>query len=94
MGVILVFSLIQTLYLIGVWFVEDRLKEQTPQRHIFNKNIGLHLQFELSTPHSIVNTFARIYVFGQEINKHALLITMIQIKGCLISNPNVVDASS
>ena len=40
------------------------------------KEIGLHLQFISTTPHSIMNAIKSTYAFSSKIKKHALPITI------------------
>ena len=54
-----------------------RIKEKTLKKDTCLKEIGLHLQISITTLHSIVNTIGRTDVFSEEINKHALPITII-----------------
>ena len=60
-GVICLLFIIRHLYLIGVWFGEDQRTKTT--KHMFKRD-WLSLQILLSTPHSIVNTIGRTYVFN------------------------------
>ena len=50
------------LYLIGMWFGDVNQKNKH-QKDAFLKEIGVHLQALLTTPHSIVNTIGRRCVF-------------------------------
>ena len=60
-----------------IWLVYDSVKitKQTSWGHML-KDVGLHPQFLLVALHSIMNALGKTYVFSQEINKHALWITI------------------
>ena len=62
-GVIQLRFLIGLLHLIGVWFGEDK-KPMTMTAHAWKISIGLRLQVLATTPHSIVNTIGRPYVYN------------------------------
>ena len=40
------------------------------------KEIGIHFQISLTTPHAVVNMIGRTHVFNQGINNHAFPITI------------------
>ena len=62
MFVIQLLFLIGHLYLIGVWLSEGRTNKQ--QENTCSKDIGLYSQILSTTPHLIVNSIERTYVFG------------------------------
>lgn len=47
----------------------------------------------ITTPHSIINTLERTYVFSKEIDKHALSIAIIESKEVQFPSIFFVDAS-
>lgn len=73
-GVIMLFCLMVHLYLINVCLGDD--KKRTPFKDMCIKEIGACLWMFLTTPHPIVNTIGRAYVFSR-VNKYALLLTIM-----------------
>ena len=75
-GVIRLLFLIVHLHLIGVWLGVDTIKIH---KDTCFKEIGLRLQLLLTTSHSMMDITIEFMtcVFNQEVNKHALLKTMI-----------------
>ena len=80
MGLKWLIFLIGPLGLSGMWFRENE-RANIIKTHMCLKEIGLHLQISIIILHSIVNTFESTYVSNEEINKHALPITVTKIKG-------------
>lgn len=66
------FSIGQLLYSLVSGLVRIKYHKDT-----YFKGIGQHCQIFLTTPHLMLNTSRRIYVFNQGINEHALPITII-----------------
>ena len=70
--------LIGSLDLIGAWCGEDEIANIIKDTCL--KEIGLHLQILITTLHSTMRTIGRTYSSSQEINKHALSITITTSK--------------
>ena len=68
--------LIGHLYEIDVWLGEDQ--KSNTHKDTCLKEIPLHLQITLTTTHSIINTIEETCVSSQVINKHALMIPVIE----------------
>lgn len=66
----MLFCLITHLYLINVCLGDGQ--KHTPLKYLCFKEIGVCLCMLLTTPHSIVNTIGRAYVFCR-VNEYALL---------------------
>jgi hypothetical protein len=83
---------IQTL--IFDWCVVQWRSKNKHHKDTRLKEIGLHLQLLLITPHSIGNTTERTHVLGEEINIHQLPISITKSTEARSSIPIFVDTSS